>query len=155
MILFNYSIKFIILYFISIVHCHSYSRYFEIVDFMMLGFLPLWSECEHKFTLALHYKVCGTVLITKGVTSYNDRLTPPRHKPRNITNQDGLSKHSSVQDIPDCTIRGFPHLLQLELSYSILIGSDGCAFNTHLATFYGLSSVYRDLIIREISVFNG
>jgi hypothetical protein len=65
------------------------------------------------------------------VSANNDWLGPSWYKSRNVLADDRFSEYSTIEDIPDCTVRGFPHLLESELFYSILIWGNGCTLNTN------------------------
>ena len=56
------------------------------------------------------------------------------------------------QVVPDGAVGRQPHLLELELLDSGLIGSDGCALDTHRVLLDGLCSIDGDLVVGLVSV---
>ncbi len=48
------------------------------------------------------------------MTADDDRSGPARHKARNVLADDWLAEYCTSEDVPDCTVRAQPHLLQLE-----------------------------------------
>ena len=57
-----------------------------------------------------------------------------------------------LQVVSDGAIRRHPHLLELELLHTLLIGRNGRAFNAHRVLLDGLGGINRDLVIRLVSV---
>lgn len=118
---------------ISIVHSHSNTTLtFEIEDFSDNWFASS-SRSEDKFKLSRSWElnILALVLITIRVSSDNERLLPAWNESGNVFADDWLSEDSSVENGPDCTVRRFPHFLQLKLLHSLLIRSNSSAFDTN------------------------
>lgn len=49
------------------------------------------------------------------MTANNNGLFPRGYKARDVGADDGLTKHSTSQDVPDGAVGALPHLLQLKL----------------------------------------
>lgn len=54
-------------------------------------------------------------LVAMGVPAYGDGLGPARDEAGDVFADDRLSEDGSPKDVPDGSIRAFPHFLQLEL----------------------------------------
>lgn len=65
-----------------------------------------------------------------------------------------LSEHSASQNVSDCTVWRFPHLLQLELLNASLIRSDCGALNSDVILLDGVGTVDGHLIVGLIPVFD-
>lgn len=50
-----------------------------------------------------------------GVAADDDGFLPARHKARDVVADDGLTEHSASKDVPDGSVGGLPHLLEVEL----------------------------------------
>jgi hypothetical protein len=123
-------------------HLHSFLLAFVVLEDNLEGAWPV--DCE----------VCGLVLVTEGVSTDDDGLFPAGDQAWDVVYDDGFSEDCSVQDVSDCSIWTFPHLLQVEFLDSGFIGSDGGAFDTYFAFFDGISCVDCDLIVGSVSVFH-
>ena len=53
-------------------------------------------------------------LITVGVSTDNNRFFPGGDQTRNVLTDDGLSEHSSPENVTNCTIRRSVHSLKIE-----------------------------------------
>ena len=60
-------------------------------------------------------QVCAVHLISICMAAYDDGFLPGRYKARYVRADDGLTEDSTTQNVPYCSIRTFPHILQLEL----------------------------------------
>ena len=58
------------------------------------------------------------------MTANDDGFLPGGHEAGDVGADDGLTEHSASQNVPDSSIRTFPHLFQLEL----------CRFNMYTCT---------------------
>jgi hypothetical protein len=89
------------------------------------------------------------------VSSHDDWLSPAWYESRDVRDNDWLSEHSSIQDVPDGSVRGFPHLLEVEFGHSLLVRGDGGALDSDLAGLDGFCSVDGDLVRGCVSVLDG
>ena len=62
----------------------------------------------------------------------DDRLFPLGNQQRNVLADDWLPEDGSVQVVADGSVGRFPHLLQVELFHTGLVGGDCGAFYTDL-----------------------
>lgn len=99
-------------------------------------------------------KISGLVLISEGMPADYDRLLPSGDKSGDILDDDGFSEDSPVEDVPDGSVGTLPHLLEVELLDSGLIGSNGGALDTYLTLLDGLSGIDGDLVVGGITVFD-
>jgi len=128
---------------VSIVHTHQNAWSFEIVSlhfYWSFRFVSRFKNHSERAGL-LRYVVCGSVLISKGVSANNYWLSPSRDKSWNILNDDWLTEHSPVKFVTDCSVGTFPHLLELEFNYSGFVRGDSGAFYAHLAFLNSSCSV--------------
>src|SRR5690606_1060666 len=88
------------------------------------------------------------------MTAYTDRSCPVGYQSWYVFTYDWLSKHSTVKDISDGSVWRFPHLLEIKLFYTLLIRSDGSAFDTYAVFFNGIGGIYSHLVIGSIAVLN-
>jgi hypothetical protein len=88
------------------------------------------------------------------VSANNNGLSPSWYKSRYVLRNDRFSEDSSIQNVSDCSVRGFPHLFQFEFFHSFLVRSDGGTLNTYFILFNSIGGINSDLIISLISVFN-
>src|SRR6478735_1441117 len=107
-----------------------------------------------ELTFSLSYKISSAVLIAKSMTANAYRCGPVRDKTRHIVANDRLAKNSTIEDIPDSTIRAFPHLLQTKFFYTRFVRCNGGAFNAHAILFDSIGSINGNLVIGFIAVFN-
>jgi hypothetical protein len=98
--------------------------------------------------------VLATVLISIGVTANNNGLGPSGNKARNVLNNNGLTEDSSVKDVADSAVRGFPHFLEAKFFNTASIGSDGGALDSALGALHGLGTVDGNLVVGLITVLN-
>ena len=80
--------------------------------------------------LILHCAINNSHLVSECVTSDNDRLLPSRNRLGYAIQDDGLTEDGTSKNVADCAVRAPPHLPQVELLYTSLIGGDGCTFDT-------------------------
>lgn len=142
--------------FVSIIHCHSHTTCGrEVENIVALGLRAILRNEAHLEAPGFgHLKVSGTVLVAKCMTPDHDRLRPPRHQSWNILDQDGLTKHGTIQIITNRAIWRLPHLLQIELFHARLVRSNGGAFDADLALSDGLGAVERHLIISLVTILH-
>lgn len=89
------------------------------------------------------------------VSSNDDGLLPAWDEKGHIVADDGLTEHGTIEDVTDSSIGRFPHLLQLELLHTLLIGGDGGALDTNLVLLDGVSRLNCDLVVSGVTVLNG
>ena len=98
--------------------------------------------------LILHCAINNSHLVSECVTSDNDRLLPSRNRFGYAIQDDGLTEDGTSKNVTDCSVRAPPHLLQVELLYTSLIGSDGCTFDTDAVLEDSLGRVNCHFIVR-------
>ncbi len=98
---------------VSVVHAHDAASILgEVEDLVGLDWSAvLWLEREFESTFLLDDEVGGSVLVAEGVTADDDGLFPGGDESWDVLNDDGLSEDSAVEDVSDCAVGGFPHLL--------------------------------------------
>lgn len=141
---------------VRVIHTHQNAWSFKIVSLHFYWRFRLVIRFKNHSERAglLSYVICGSVLISKGVSTNNYWLGPSRDKSWNIFNDDWLTEHGPVKFVTDCSIRTFPHLLQLEFSYSGFVRGDSSAFNSHFAFLDSSCSVEGYLVIGLVSVLH-
>ena len=140
---------------VSVIHSHTDTTFsFVFVDFHCLFGSVISRKDNLKLSWFVNSKVSGFVLITKGVSSDNDRFLPSRDKSWNIADHDRLSKDSSIQVISDGSVGAFPHLFEAEFLDSCLVWRNGGAFDSNLAFTNSFSSVDGYFVISLISVLH-
>ncbi len=95
--------------------------------------------------------ILAAVLIAKSMSANNNRLSPSWNTSRDVLHHDWLSEDGTVKDVTDGTVRAPPHLLEVELLNSALIGSDGCAFDSDFVFFGGVCGIDGDLVIGGVA----
>lgn len=83
----------------------------------------------------------------------DDWVCPSWHQSWHVFAQNWLSEYCAPQDVTDGSIGTQPHLLQLELFHTLLIGSDGGAFDSNLVLQNGVGGVHGDLIVGGITMW--
>lgn len=100
---------------IRVVHTHhDTSGTLEVINLESL-LLSILGSVDHLELSGANNNVGGTVLVSKGMTTNNNGLSPARHQTRNVLDDDGLTEDGSSQDVTDGSVGGLPHLLKLEL----------------------------------------
>lgn len=140
---------------IGVIHTHSNTTStFIMINFHFLFWAIISFENDLEFSWLIDYKICSFILITKGMTSNDDRFFPPWNKSWDVFNNDRLSENSTIQNISDGTIGAFPHLLKVEFFDPCFIWSNGSTFNSNLTLLNRISSINSNLIICSISMFD-
>lgn len=141
--------------FICIIHADSNSsRSLKFVDLHPLLSSVVSSKHNLKSSWLIDCEICGFVLISKSMSTDDNWLFPAWNEPWDIFNDDGLSKDSSIEYVPDGAIRAFPHFLELKLFNSGLIRGNGGTLNTYLALLNGLSRLNSNFVISGISMLD-
>jgi hypothetical protein len=112
------------------------------------------SENELDFAWLANSVVLAAVLITVGVSSDNDGLSPAGHKSWDIVNDNSLSEHGTVENITDGAVGGLPHLLKLELLNTTSVRGNGSALDTNLGSKHSVSTINGNLIVSGVTVLN-
>ena len=140
---------------IDVVHAHSDTTLtLKFEDLHALLFALSVLKHDFECTRSVYHEVCCFVLIAECVSADHNRLLPAWDQPWDVLDDNWFSEHCSVENVSDCAIGGFPHLLEVEFLDSGFIGSDGGALNSDFAFLNGVGSVNGDLIVGGISVFN-
>ena len=106
------------------------------------GLLKLLDCLSYYFSvIACKYELCLTgtgnsdlnvfVNIAVSVSCKSDRLLPGSYIGLYSLYHDRCAENSSVKDCPDGSVRALPHLLKVVFLNSLVIGSNGCAFNSN------------------------
>lgn len=147
--------------FISIVHSHSNSTSFKIIYLMFCHNSLLVCKYHFQFSWLTNQKISGLILITKCMSSYDYWLFPSRYQTWNIFYYNWLSKHCTIQYIPNGTIWRFPHSLQFKFFNSGFIWSTtifsilhSCTFNSNLVFLNCICCLNCHLIICLISILH-
>lgn len=93
-----------------------------------------------------------TYLIPVRMTTYDDGLHPPAHKPGDVFADDSFPEDSAAQNISDGAIGRLPHLFQLELLNPLLIGGDGGTLDANIVLLYSFCGVLGDLVVGGITI---
>lgn len=112
------------------------------------------SRSENKFGLSgnINDVVLASILITISVSTNDDGFLPSGYQSRNVGDNNWFSKNGTIQDISNSSIRGLPHLLQVEFLDSLFIRGNGCALDSDLALLDGLSGINGNLITSSVTV---
>jgi hypothetical protein len=87
------------------------------------------------------------------MTANDDRLCPARYGTRDILEDDRLAEYGAIEDVPDCTVRGFPHLFEVEFLDTVFVRCDCRAFDSDVVLLDGVRRVDRDLVVCRVAVF--
>ena len=140
---------------VEVVHRHGHSAAGGVEDLKTLGFAAVFRlETNGEGSWSVKDKVCGAVLVTKGVAADDDGLVPARNKPGNIRNDDGLAKDDATENVANSPIGASPHLLQTELFNPCLIGGDGRALDPDAVFLDGVGCINGDLIVGLIALLD-
>ena len=72
------------------------------------------------------------------VSAYDNGLLPSGDEERHIVADNGLSEDGTIEDVTDGSIGRLPHLLQLELLHTLLVGGNGRALHSYLILLDGV-----------------
>ena len=82
------------------------------------------------------------------MTPDDNWVLPSRYWLRDTIQDNGLTEDSATENVSDSAVRAPPHLLQLELLHTRLIGRDGRALDTHTVLLDGLGRLDGNLVAR-------
>ena len=102
-----------------------------------------------------HQVILAAVLVAESVPSNDNWLSPAWHAAGNVRDNNGLSKDGSIKNVSNCSIGTPPHLLEVELFDTALVGGDSGALNGNLVPLGGLSAINGDLIVSSVTVCHG
>lgn len=139
---------------VSVVHAHQDTRPFELVDRDLFGFSFLRSKGHRESAWFAGNHILRSVLVSKGMSANDDRLSPAWNESRDVVDHDGLPEHSAVQLVSNGAIGTLPHLFESKLFDSRLVWSDGGALNADLVLLDGVGSIQRDLVIGLVSLLD-
>ena len=114
-----------------------------------------WSKNYLSLTWFGSHCILAFINVSIGVPSNYNWLHPPWNQSWNIFYNYWFSENSPIQNISDCAVGRFPHLLKFKFFYSVFVGSDGSTLDTNFAFLNSFSSVNCDLIFSLVSVLNG
>lgn len=141
--------------FVGIVHPHSHSSCaLVMVDFHFLLSTVITFEGDLELAWFVDHKICGLVLVSESMAADNDGLLPSGDEPRDILDDNGLPENGAIENVPNGAVGTLPHLFELELGDSGLIGGDGGTFDAHLALLDGVGSIDGHLVVGGVPVLN-
>lgn len=109
-------------------------------------------EDQFQFPRLLNDKILCLVLVAERMTANHDRARPAWDETWNVRAQNWFAEHGSAQDVANRSVRTQPHLLQLELLHSLLIGRDCGAFDAHVVLENGVRRIDGDLIVGLVAM---
>lgn len=119
---------------------------------------PKKSRTNSQLDLIADILICAWVrapyLVSMCVPADNYRLDPAWNQAGNVFADNSLSEHSSSQDVPDCSVRRAPHLLEFELLHALLVRSDGGTLDANIVVPHSLRCLNSHLVIRGIAVLH-
>jgi hypothetical protein len=124
----------------------------ELSDFLVTVFR---GENKLKLTLLVDKIVLAAVLITVGVATDNNGLSPARNKAGDVLDHNRLTEHSTVEDVADSTVGASPHFLETKFFNATLIRGNRSTLDSDLGTLHGFSTINSDLIVGLITLLNG
>lgn len=158
-----------IAYIIRVVHRHSDTLALEIEHIKIDNFGTVGGgEHEAKLSRPRNNKISGAVLrqgseyrigsstltsavahlVTKRMTADDNGVDPAWYWAGDALEHDGLAEDGTTQNVADGAIRALPHLLELELLHTRLIGGNGRALDTHAVLENGLGGIDGNLVAR-------
>ena len=84
----------------------------------------------------------------------NNGLCPTGNQTRHILADDRFAENHTAQNIADCAVRAFPHLLEVEFFNAGFIGRDGGAFHRHTVLFGCLGGFNGDPVAGFVTAFD-
>lgn len=139
---------------VSVEHAEGDSGALKVVDDLLDGLALGRGPDELELALAGHDVVHGLVLVGVCVAADDDGLLPAGDEPRDVLADDGLAEHGAAEDVPDGAVGALPHLLELELLDSLLVGSDGSALDADVVLLDGVGAVDGDLVVGLVAVLH-
>jgi len=137
---------------VSVKHTKVDTTFLKVADLLDSG---LSTVCGCEFDLDRAWLsndvVLAAVLITKSMSSNDNRLSPSWYATRNVGDDDGLSEDSAIKDVSDCTVGAPPHLLEVEFLDTALVGGDGGALDGDLVLLGCVGGINCDLIVRRVT----
>ena len=125
---------------------------FKFVDFDAFRLATGGGEDHFEGSRTLGNIVFGAILVSKSVSADDDGLLPPGHKSRYSGDDDRFSEDGTSQGVSYCAIGTEPHLLQVELFDSCLIGGNRRAFYADGVLLDRFSGINGDLVISFVAV---
>eukprot|EP00128_Syssomonas_multiformis_P005792 Colp12_sorted_trinity150504_noHs@29020 len=140
---------------VEVVHAKSNTtaRVVEDLDVNRLAAIS-GSELQFKLAGTRDHQVSGTVLVTKGVTTDNNGLSPTGDKTGHVLADDGFTENSAAKNVANGSIGAEPHFLKTEFLHSGLIRSDGGALDANVVLLDGFSGLNSDLVISLVTVLD-
>ena len=77
----------------------------------------------------------------------DNRVLPARDRPGDALQDDGLTEDRAAEDIADRAVRALPHLLQLELLNTSLVGGNGGTLDSDLVLDDSLGGIDGHLVV--------
>ena len=140
---------------VGVVHGQSNaSLSFEIVNFHPFLLAAFALEDHFEGARLIYREIGGLVLIAECMPSDDNGHFPAWDESRDVFDEYGLSKDSAIEDIPDGSVRTLPHLFQIELLYSCLIGGNGGALDAYFVFLDRLSSINGNLVVCGIPMLH-
>ena len=124
-------------------------------EFERLGFYSgSWGPRNLELARAGHDEICGAVLIAERVATDHDGPRPAGHESRHVFANDGLAEHRAAEYVAYGAVGRLPHLLELELLDSVLVGRDRGALDAHVVLLDRLGRVHGHLVAGGVAVLD-
>src|SRR5208337_1061099 len=111
---------------VEIVHRHGDPGPGELEHLPLDHLAVLALEADGEAALAGDLEIGRAILVAEGMAADDDRLRPAGNEARHVPADDRLAEDDAAEDVADRAVRAFPHLLEIELLHSRLVGGDGC-----------------------------
>lgn len=111
-------------------------------------------EGHLQFSWLIDQEIGRAILISEGMSSNDNWLSPPGNQSGNVADQNRLSEDSSVKNVSNSAVGRFPHSFEVEFCHSGFVRSDGCAFDTNLVLLDSLGTLDSDLVISFVSILH-
>jgi hypothetical protein len=142
--------------FVCVVHGETdTSLTFKFVDLGSLFSTVCTSKDDFEGAWFIDDEVSSFVLVSEGVSAYNDGFFPSGDEFGYVFDDDGLSEDGAVEDVSNGAIGAFPHGFEMELLDSNFIRGDGGAFDANFAVLNGVCGLEGDLVVGVVSVLYG
>lgn len=140
----------------SVVHAHEAAGTLEVVGSSLEALGAIFGDPLHdELSWPVDDGVGAHVLVTVGMAADDDGLGPSGNEAGHVGADDGLTENGAVEDVSDGSVGGLPHLLELELLHTILIGGDSGTLDADLVLLDSVGGLDGDLVLGGVSVLNG
>ena len=137
---------------VGIVHTLNNASAIEVMDFNLLLLATLTLEHEFSYSRFIGTNLHALVYISISMTGDSDRLLPVLHTWVNARNGDRSTEHGTVHDATDCTVRTFPHLVELILVHALGIRGNGSTLHGYTIFLGSLGRIDGYLVIGLVAI---